>query len=195
MSATSWRFWRRGSRRFPGIWPISVVPESLRPRRDGKWMHYRIVMPPNIGAAQVLRQTLAWLKEERACRRTGRVSPRLAAVRRSSPLFKAHPYPFQSIAQSLLRPNSHVQHTVYPGPNLRAVAAEEALVPRSLSHALDLPRNGDWSGGRPLHPGLCRLSQSLSERNDEYPDCHRADHHDVPAAGEGTIRKAGRSLP
>lgn len=35
-------------------------------RRDGKWMHYRIVMPPNIGAAQVLRQTLAWLKEERA---------------------------------------------------------------------------------------------------------------------------------
>jgi ArsR family transcriptional regulator, arsenate/arsenite/antimonite-responsive transcriptional repressor len=35
------------------------------PRRDGKWMHYRIVMPPNIGAAQVLQQTLAWLREER----------------------------------------------------------------------------------------------------------------------------------
>ena len=35
-------------------------------RRDGKWMHYRIVMPPNIGASQVLRQTLTWLKEERA---------------------------------------------------------------------------------------------------------------------------------
>ncbi len=34
-------------------------------RREGKWMHYRIVMPPNIGAAQVLQQTLAWLKEER----------------------------------------------------------------------------------------------------------------------------------
>jgi len=34
-------------------------------RRDGKWMHYRIVMPPNDGAAQVLRQTLAWLKTER----------------------------------------------------------------------------------------------------------------------------------
>lgn len=34
-------------------------------RRDGKWMHYRIVMPPNIGAVQVLRQTLSWLKEER----------------------------------------------------------------------------------------------------------------------------------
>src|SRR5487761_1112212 len=34
-------------------------------RREGKWMHYHIVMPPNIGAAQVLRQTLAWLEEER----------------------------------------------------------------------------------------------------------------------------------
>lgn len=35
-------------------------------RREGKWMHYRIVMPPNIGAAQVLRQTLSWLKEDRS---------------------------------------------------------------------------------------------------------------------------------
>src|SRR5271165_4040956 len=34
-------------------------------RRDGKWMHYRIVMPPNEGAAQVLRQTLHWLMEEK----------------------------------------------------------------------------------------------------------------------------------
>jgi ArsR family transcriptional regulator len=35
-------------------------------RREGKWMHYRIVMPPHIGATQVLRQTIAWLKEEKA---------------------------------------------------------------------------------------------------------------------------------
>jgi len=35
-------------------------------RREGKWMHYRIVMPENHGAAQVLRETLAWLKEDRA---------------------------------------------------------------------------------------------------------------------------------
>jgi len=34
-------------------------------RREGKWMHYRIVMPPNIGAAQVLSQTLAWLRDEK----------------------------------------------------------------------------------------------------------------------------------
>jgi ArsR family transcriptional regulator len=35
-------------------------------RRDGKWIHYRIVMPPNTGAAQVLQQTLNWLSEDRA---------------------------------------------------------------------------------------------------------------------------------
>jgi ArsR family transcriptional regulator len=35
-------------------------------RREGKWMHYRIVIPPHIGAAQILGQTLAWLKEDRA---------------------------------------------------------------------------------------------------------------------------------
>lgn len=35
-------------------------------RREGKWMHYRIVMPSNQRAAQVLQQTLAWLSEEKA---------------------------------------------------------------------------------------------------------------------------------
>jgi ArsR family transcriptional regulator, arsenate/arsenite/antimonite-responsive transcriptional repressor len=35
-------------------------------RREGKWMHYRIEMPPHIGAAQILRQTLDSLKEDRS---------------------------------------------------------------------------------------------------------------------------------
>lgn len=34
-------------------------------RRQGKWMHYRVVMPPHIGATQVLRQTLDWLRDEK----------------------------------------------------------------------------------------------------------------------------------
>jgi ArsR family transcriptional regulator, arsenate/arsenite/antimonite-responsive transcriptional repressor len=34
-------------------------------RREGKWMHYRIVMPPHPGAAQILRETLEWLKQEK----------------------------------------------------------------------------------------------------------------------------------
>jgi ArsR family transcriptional regulator len=35
-------------------------------RREGKWMHYRIVMPSHTGAAQILKETLGWLKEEKA---------------------------------------------------------------------------------------------------------------------------------
>jgi ArsR family transcriptional regulator len=37
-------------------------------RREGKWMHYSIVMPPHIGASQILRQTLDSLKEDRVMR-------------------------------------------------------------------------------------------------------------------------------
>lgn len=34
-------------------------------RREGRWMHYRITMPPHSGATQILQQTLASLKEDR----------------------------------------------------------------------------------------------------------------------------------
>ena len=35
-------------------------------RREGKWIHYRIVMPPHAGAALILRDTLAMLRQEKA---------------------------------------------------------------------------------------------------------------------------------
>jgi ArsR family transcriptional regulator len=35
-------------------------------RRDGKWMHYRIVTPPNPGAARVLEEILTWFQNDRA---------------------------------------------------------------------------------------------------------------------------------
>ncbi len=35
-------------------------------RRQGKWMHYRVVMPPHTGASRILRQTLDWLNEDKA---------------------------------------------------------------------------------------------------------------------------------
>jgi ArsR family transcriptional regulator, arsenate/arsenite/antimonite-responsive transcriptional repressor len=35
-------------------------------RRDGKWMHYRIVTPPNNGAAHVLSEILAWFQNDPA---------------------------------------------------------------------------------------------------------------------------------
>ena len=37
-------------------------------RREGRWMHYRILMPPHPGAAEILRQTLALLSEDHAMR-------------------------------------------------------------------------------------------------------------------------------
>jgi ArsR family transcriptional regulator len=38
----------------------------VQARREGKWMHYRIVMPPHVGATQILRQTMEWLREDKA---------------------------------------------------------------------------------------------------------------------------------
>ena len=35
-------------------------------RREGKWMHYRLLMPPHAGAAQILRETLAALAGEKS---------------------------------------------------------------------------------------------------------------------------------
>lgn len=34
-------------------------------RREGKWMHYRIVVPLHPGAARILRETLAVLRDEK----------------------------------------------------------------------------------------------------------------------------------
>ena len=38
-------------------------------RRQGPWMHYRIVEPPDADAARVLRDTLAWLENDREMQR------------------------------------------------------------------------------------------------------------------------------
>ena len=35
-------------------------------RREGKWMHYRMMMPEHAGAAKILRETVEWLKDEKA---------------------------------------------------------------------------------------------------------------------------------
>jgi ArsR family transcriptional regulator len=35
-------------------------------RRQGTWMHYRIMTPQHSGAANILRETLAWMKEDRS---------------------------------------------------------------------------------------------------------------------------------
>ena len=35
-------------------------------RREGKWMHYRIVVPSHLGSAKILREALAVVREEKA---------------------------------------------------------------------------------------------------------------------------------
>jgi ArsR family transcriptional regulator len=41
----------------------------VKARRDGKWMHYRIVPPSDRNAAEVLHGVMRWLGEEPAMRR------------------------------------------------------------------------------------------------------------------------------
>src|SRR5579859_7177292 len=60
----------------------------VQARREGKWMHYRIVMPQSIGARQVLRRTLACLRRIARCRQTEPGWRRPAVRRRSSWLCK-----------------------------------------------------------------------------------------------------------
>lgn len=38
-------------------------------RREGKWMHYRVVEPQNDAAARVFREVRAWLAEEKEMKR------------------------------------------------------------------------------------------------------------------------------
>jgi len=61
-------------------------------RREGKWMHYKIVVPSHIGAARILRETIAVIREEKAMQadlaRLGRaccVPPKFSALE-SAPL-------------------------------------------------------------------------------------------------------------
>ena len=35
-------------------------------RREGKWMHYRIVVPSHVGAARILGETIAVVRDEKA---------------------------------------------------------------------------------------------------------------------------------
>jgi ArsR family transcriptional regulator len=41
----------------------------VEPRREGKWMHYKVVEPSDPHAAQVFSEVRAWLSEDREMRR------------------------------------------------------------------------------------------------------------------------------
>ena len=60
-------------------------------RREGKWMHYRVAMPPDPHAAHIFGEVRAWLKEEsemqrdRARLQSVCCSPRIPIQLRSAP--------------------------------------------------------------------------------------------------------------
>jgi ArsR family transcriptional regulator len=62
-------------------------------RREGKWMHYKIVMPPHSGAAQILRQTLAALKNEKAMQADSARLSRACCAPKRIPALEGAPLP------------------------------------------------------------------------------------------------------
>jgi len=62
-------------------------------RREGKWMHYRIVMPRHNGAAQILRETLEALKEEKGMQEDRLRLGRACCMPRKIPALEGAPLP------------------------------------------------------------------------------------------------------
>ena len=55
----------RASPRSQGILLTCVAQKSLPLRREGKWMHYKVVTPNHAGAARILSETLSTLSEDK----------------------------------------------------------------------------------------------------------------------------------
>lgn len=62
-------------------------------RREGKWMHYRIVTPAHEGAAHILRETLAALREEKAMQADRSKLRKACCTPRKLPALKGAPLP------------------------------------------------------------------------------------------------------
>lgn len=62
-------------------------------RREGKWMHYRIVIPAHAGAAKILRETLAVLREEKAMQADRLRLNRACCAPRKVPALEGAPLP------------------------------------------------------------------------------------------------------
>ncbi|HEX3985525.1 MAG TPA: metalloregulator ArsR/SmtB family transcription factor [Acidobacteriaceae bacterium] len=62
-------------------------------RREGKWMHYRIVVPEHAGAARILRETLAVLREEKAMQADLARFSRACCTPRKVPALESAPLP------------------------------------------------------------------------------------------------------
>lgn len=70
-------------------------------RREGKWMHYRIVVPAYPGAAKILRETLTVLREEKAMLADRSRLDRACCAPRKLPALQGAPLPIPAIQPAL----------------------------------------------------------------------------------------------
>lgn len=66
-------------------------------RREGKWMHYRIVPPKHEGAAKLLSETLAVLRGQKAMQADLMRLQSACCAPRSSPALEGAPIPIQVV--------------------------------------------------------------------------------------------------
>ncbi len=82
-------------------------------RREGKWMHYKIVLPQHAGAATILRETLSVLRTETEMQRDLSLLNKACCAPRRAPILKGAPLPAPvSSAGSKLLPVVSTPHSV-----------------------------------------------------------------------------------
>ena len=64
-------------------------------RREGKWMHYRVVPPKHEGAAKLLSETLAVLRQEKAMQADLARLEKACCAPRRPPALEGAPFPIQ----------------------------------------------------------------------------------------------------
>jgi ArsR family transcriptional regulator len=67
-------------------------------RRQGQWMHYRIVEPPDAEAARVLKETMSWLKSDSEMQRDRERLLKVCCAPQLPVRIKAAPRPVSVIA-------------------------------------------------------------------------------------------------
>jgi ArsR family transcriptional regulator len=62
-------------------------------RREGKWMHYRLITPPHPGATEILRKTLAVLKQDKTMQNDRKTLTRACCASKNFAALESAPQP------------------------------------------------------------------------------------------------------